>query len=48
MSELILNVRVHAWARRLALGGIKNDSYKVIKFSRAIGAWDNDGQCVKV
>ncbi len=25
----------------LALGGTKNDSYKVIKFSRAIGAWHN-------
>ncbi len=35
------------WARRFALGGTKNDSYKVIKFGRAIGAWDNDGQCVK-
>ncbi len=47
MSELRLNARVHAWARRLALGGTKNDSYQVIKFSRAIGAWNNDGQCVK-
>ncbi len=47
MSELRLNTNVHAWARRLALGGTKNDSYKVIKFSRAIGAWYNDGQCVK-
>ncbi len=42
-----VRARVHAWARRLALGGTKNDSYKVIKFSRAIGAWDNDAQCVK-
>ncbi len=48
MSELRLNARVHAWARCLALGGTKNDSYKVIKFSRAIGAWDNDAQCVRI
>ncbi len=47
MSELKLNARVHAWARRFALGGTKNDSYKAIKFSRALGAWDNDAQCVK-
>ncbi len=36
MSELRLNARVHAWARRSALGGTKNDSYKVIKSSRDI------------
>ncbi len=47
MSDLRLNVRVHAWARRLALGGTKNDSYNVIKFRRPIGAWDNDTQCIK-
>ncbi len=46
MSELRLNARVHAWVRRLALGGTKNDSYKVIKLSKAIGAWEND-KCVK-
>ncbi len=38
MSELRLNARVHARARRLALGGTKDDSYNVIKFSRAVGA----------
>ncbi len=47
MSEIRLNARVHAWASHLALGGTKNDSYKVIKFSRAIVAWDNDTQCIK-
>ncbi len=47
MSELRLKASVNAWTRRLALGGTKNDSYKVIKFSRAIGVWDNDDQYVK-
>ncbi len=46
MSELRLDARVHAGARHLALGGTKNDSYKVIKFGKAIGAWDNDAQCI--
>ncbi len=32
---------------QIALGGTKNDSYNVIKFSRAIGAWYNDALCVK-
>ncbi len=29
------------------MGSTKNDSCKVIKFSRAIGAWDNDAQCIR-
>ncbi len=47
MSELRLNARVYAWARRLAQCGTKNYSYKVIKFSKAIGAWDNVADCIK-
>ncbi len=47
MSELRLNAIVHTPAICLALGGTRNDIYKVNKFSRAIGAWGNDAQCIK-
>ena len=42
-----LNGRVHAWALRLALRGIKNAYFKLVKFSRGIGAWDINNQVLK-